>query len=647
MFDFIRAVCAVPEIIPGDTTANTERIVALAEKNADADIIVFPELCISGYTCGDLFLQEALLTGVTNSVKAIAERTSDIRSLIAVGAPLRLGGQLYDCAVVICRGIILGINVKTFLPNYEEFYEKRWFSSSLSLDVFSVSSKLFGIGGDYDIPVGSGLVYNLGSKCRVCAEICEDLWSPLPPSTYPALAGADVIINLSASNEIIGKRQYRREIVAQQSARTVSAYIYASAGSSESTTDLIFSGHSMICENGKMIAENKELIETGYSLRADIDMGRITADRIKHKNFADCASANNGDRMIREICVEGEFGSDGSLYDVGRLPFVPSSESDRIERCMDIFRMQSAALAKRAATVGGHMVLGVSGGLDSTLALLVSVQAARLLSRPATDVIALTLPCFGTTERTHTNADALMRSLGVEAHEIDIKDACTRHCEDIGHPADKFDVTYENIQARERTQVLMDYASERGGFVVGTGDLSELALGWCTYNADHMSMYGVNAGVPKTLIRWMISALIDYDVFPGSTDILKDIIDTPISPELLPPDEKGDIAQQTEEIIGPYALHDFFLYYMIRFGFSPEKIFFLAKKAFKDDYAPVELLKWMKVFYKRFFTQQFKRSCLPDGVKIGSVCLSPRGDWRMPSDASCRIWLDELERIKI
>lgn len=645
MFDFIRLTCAVPDVVVGNTQHNTEEIIKYIEANRESDIIVFPELCVSGYTCGDLFFQQTLLEGVRAGVRKIAESTKDKPCVAAVGAPLTIGGQLYNCAVIMSSGKIDGIVVKTFIPTYNEYYEKRWFNSAEDLRASAVCSGELGFDEIFDIPVGNDLIFNY-CGVRIGVEICEDLWTPLPPSTKLSLAGAQIILNLSASNEVIGKRNYRTELIKQQSARCICAYAYASAGASESTTDLIFSGHSLICENGGLLAQNEQLIESGYAISHDIDLGRIKADRTENKSFKDCAAVHIEKGNFREIVCKKHLESDGELYEISKLPFVPSAKSDRITRCMDIFRMQVSALKKRAAVIGGKMVLGISGGLDSTLALLVCVEAARQLGREPSDVVALTLPCFGTTKRTHSNAWELMQTLGVTSMEIDIKEACTLHCKDIGHPTDKFDVTYENIQARERTQVLMDYACKIGGFVVGTGDLSELALGWCTYNADHMSMYGVNCGVPKTLIRWMISALIDYNIFPESTKVLEDIIDTPISPELLPPDEKGNILQETEEIIGPYALHDFFLYYLLRFSYSPSKIFFLAKKAFKDDFDRETVLKWLKVFYKRFFTQQFKRSCLPDGVKIGSVCLSPRGDWRMPSDASYKIWLDEIENIK-
>ena len=645
MFDFIRLACAVPDVEVGNTEFNTQEIIKYIDINKDADIIVFPELSVTGYTCADLFFQKTLIDGAKCGLRRIAETTCDTDSAVAVGAPLVIGGRLYNCAVMMSHGRVDGIAVKTFIPTYNEYYEKRWFSSAAELKISSVSSDELGLDGEYDIPVGGNLIFNY-SGVKVGVEICEDLWAPLPPSTLLTLAGAEVILNLSASNETIMKRKYRTELVSQQSARSICAYAYASAGMTESTTDLIFSGHSLICENGGVLCQNDSLIDGGYSLKHDVDLGRIRADRAENKTFGDSAAFYLDGKDFVEIKKNLKLESDGGLYEIKKLPFVPSAKKDRIERCMDIFRMQVAGLKKRASKIGGKMVLGVSGGLDSTLALLVCAETARQLGRDPSDVVAITLPCFGTTKRTHSNAWELMQTLGVHAMEIDIKEACTLHCRDIGHPTDQFDVTYENIQARERTQVLMDYACKLGGFVVGTGDLSELALGWCTYNADHMSMYGVNCGVPKTLVRWMISALIDYNVFPESTRVLEDIIDTPISPELLPPDADGNIQQETEEIIGPYALHDFFLYYLLRFGFSPSKIFFLAEKAFKEDFDSETILKWLEVFYKRFFTQQFKRSCLPDGVKIGSVCLSPRGDWRMPSDASYKIWIDEIEKLK-
>jgi NAD+ synthase (glutamine-hydrolysing) len=457
--------------------------------------------------------------------------------------------------------------------------------------------------------------------------------------------GAELILNLSASNEVIAKRQYRRNLVSQQSARCFSAYVYCSAGCTESTQDLVFSGHSMIAENGAILAENQKLLDTDYVLTMDIDLGKLRADRLKNRSFADAARVYGHGEPVQPVALTEEMASDGSLYPLEKLPFVPSGRQNRQSRCMDIFQMQVAGLKKRMTVTGGKAVIGVSGGLDSTLALLVSAEAARQLGRPKTDVVGITMPCFGTTDRTFNNSLELMKTLGITSLTIPIAQAVEQHFRDLGHDKSVTDLTFENSQARERTQVLMDYAGKVGGFVVGTGDLSELALGWCTYNADHMSMYGVNASIPKTLIRWMIDSLVEYNIFPDSTEVLKDVLDTPISPELLPPDENGKIAQQTESIVGPYALHDFFLYYVLRFGFTPEKIYYLACRAFREDFDRETIKKWLKTFYRRFVYQQFKRSCLPDGVKVGSVCLSPRGDWRMPSDASASAWLSRAEKL--
>lgn len=459
--------------------------------------------------------------------------------------------------------------------------------------------------------------------------------------------GAEVIVNLSASNETAAKSKYRRELVSQQSARCLCAYVYTSAGADESTTDLVFSGHTIMAENGTILCENERSADSGYILVHDIDIGKIRADRLKNKSFKDCRTVYGKFQPSRSVsCACGGANGDGTVYRIDRLPFVPSSKQDRVKRCMDIFEMQVAGLKKRLSTVGGKLIVGVSGGLDSTLALLAAAQTVKSAGKPLSDVVGITMPCFGTTQRTYSNAQKLMETLGVSAVEINIKDACMGHFKDIGHDPNVYDLTYENSQARERTQVLMDYAGKVGGLVVGTGDLSELALGWCTYNADHMSMYGINASIPKTLVRWMIDSVVEYNIFPESTEVLRDITDTPISPELLPPDETGQIAQKTEDIIGPYALHDFFLYYILRYGFEPKKVYYLARLAFRDSFDSKTVLKWLKNFYRRFFTQQFKRSCLPDGVKVGSVCLSPRGDWRMPSDASAAVWLKAAESIE-
>ena len=648
MFDYFRVACAVPDVSVADVDFNIEHTLKFVEeaKKADVNLLVLPELGITGYTCADLFFQQPLLSAALDGIKKLIAASRESNTVIAAGAPVRINGSLYNCAVIIFRGRIAGIVPKTFLPNYGEFYEKRWFSSASSLLCGSISSKAMGIPApEYEIPVGS-LVFDAGGV-KIGFEICEDLWTPLPPSTLLCLAGAEIIANLSASNETISKREYRRGLISQQSASGICGYAFCSAGCLESTTDLIFSGHSLICENGIVTAEQQEQISSSSMIISDIDLGKLRHDRMHNTAFSDCASLY-GFEDIRTVNLPlytpeaaGEYAK------VYKLPFVPATEKDRLSRCLSIFEMQVAGLKKRLQITRCNPVIGISGGLDSTLALLVSVQAIKELGRPLTDVIGITMPCFGTTDRTYNNAVNLMKSLGITSKEINIKEACLRHFEDIGQSAECYDLTYENAQARERTQVLMDFAGKSNGLVIGTGDLSELALGWCTYNGDHMSMYGVNASIPKTLIRWMIDCLVKNNIFPESTEYLTDIIATPISPELLPPDAKGEIAQRTESIVGPYALHDFFLYYALRFGFEPEKIFMLAKKAFADDFDGETILKWLKTFYRRFFSQQFKRSCMPDGVKVGRICLSPRGDWRMPSDASAAMWLKAAEEIKL
>lgn len=648
MFDFIRIGCAVPDVSVGNTEYNTTKIIEKMSEAAQNNVsfTVFPELCVTGYTCADLFFQSKLINSAVRSVNIITEKTTDLKGIFLIGAPLIINNQMYNCALIISEGKVHAIIPKTFIANYNEFYEKRWFSSAADLKESSVFASSVGLEGDYEIPVGNNLVINCDNSISFSAEICEDLWSPLPPSTITAMGGAELIFNLSASNETIEKRRYRKELVNRQSAGNICAYAYVSSGCGESTTDLIFSGHSLISSNGIVQCENKNTVDNDYLLIADIDMEKIKSDRKKVKTFIDSASYYRPEVQEISITTSALTDCDGSRCSFNKLPFVPQTKKDRIDRCIAIFEMQAEALKKRLAVTGCRPVIGVSGGLDSTLALLVCTEAIKRLGKPVSDVVGITLPCFGTSDRTYNNALELMKSLKITQKEINIKNACTLHCEDIGHSKDDFDVTYENIQARERTQVLMDYACQIGGLVVGTGDLSELALGWCTYNADHMSMYGVNASIPKTLIKWMIDSIIDYNIYPDSTDVLRSIIDTPISPELLPTDVKGNITQETESIIGPYILHDFFLYNMLRFGFSPSKIFYMAQSAFAGEYDKETILKWMKVFYKRFFTQQFKRSCLPDGVKIGSICLSPRGDWRMPSDASGEIWLKEVETLQ-
>ncbi len=650
MYDFIRVTCAVPNVSVADTAANTREIISLMHKSEErrTDITVFPELCITGYTCADLFFQTALTDGGLSSLDLIVKESKKLSGIFAVGLPLEIDGLIYNCAVVVYRGSIMGIIPKTFIPSYNEFYEKRWFASSEDLKRNAISSLEISPQGSepYEIPVGRNLVFDIGGRVKFGAEICEDLWAPIPPSTFLALGGAQLVINLSASNETIAKRKYRRDLVCQQSARTLCCYAYTSAGCTESTGDLVFSGHSVFAENGSVIAENSFGVDTDYLLTADFDIGKIKADRKKMTTFRDSVALYSDIQNVERVHVPyDKFEADASYAALSKHPFVPTVKKDRADRCMQIFEMQVAGLKKRLAVTGLKPVIGVSGGLDSTLALLVSVKAAAELNMNPSDVMGITLPCFGTSERTHSNSVKLMELLGISSDEINIKDACMQHFADIGQEPSKHDVTYENVQARERTQVLMDYAGKNGGLVVGTGDLSELALGWCTYNADHMSMYGVNASIPKTLVKWMIESICDGNVFENCAEVLRDIIETPISPELIPPDENGKISQETENIVGPYELHDFYLYHILRYGFEPKKIYYLACKAFEGDYPDEVILKWIKNFYRRFFTQQFKRSCLPDGVKVGSACLSPRGDWRMPSDASSALWLKNIEKM--
>ncbi len=649
MLDFIRIACAVPPVQVGDVTKNTADIchyIAKADE-AEADVLVLPELALTGYTCADLFFQSHMERAAMNGLQQIIDCCADHPKVtVAVGIGLTICGQMYNCCAVIAGGILRGIVPKTFIPNYNEFYEYRWFSSSSDLTQNAVSMKELGLKGDYMVPVGKDLIFTIGDGTKLGAEICEDLWTPLPPSTLACLNGAEVIVNLSASNETVGKREYRRSLVKSQSSRCNCVYAYCSSGSTESTTDVVFSGHSMITQDGYMLKENEKLIDTDYMIVQDADLGAIRAERKHNKSVRDCTSVYGVLEPMRYVdCECDSLRSDGTLYQLDKLPFAPTDGDGCQERCMDIFQIQVSGLKRRLQAIGSNAVIGISGGLDSTLALLVTVEAMRQLGRPATDVYGLTMPCFGTSDRTHRNSLELMKRLGVSQKEVNIQDAVTAHFRDIGHDASVLNATYENAQARERTQVLMDYASVVNGIVIGTGDLSELALGWCTYNGDHMSMYSVNGTIPKTLMRWMIRAISNMPEFADVKDVLSDILDTPISPELLPPNTQGQIAQQTEDIVGPYALHDFFLYYMVRFGFEPKKIYVLACRAFADEFDAETIKKWLGVFYRRFFTQQFKRSCQPDGVKVGAICVSPRGDWKMPSEASYRTWMEQIEAL--
>ena len=640
MLDFIRVACAVPAVKVGDVKKNAKDICTFLEK-ADAqnvDVLLLPELSLTGYTCGDLFFQDALWNGVKAGVREISAVSGQYPNLTVVfGLPVRVGTRLYNCAAVMSRGEINGIVPKTHLTPLE----KRWFAPGKELKETYLRPEDLGLTASEDywmVPMQAKHLFRLGDDAMMGVEICQDAMGPQPCAAGLAVAGAELIVNLSASPEQVGKRTYRQELVKQLSTSCACAYAYASAGYTESTSDMVFSGHSLIAQSGTILAENDQPLASDYMLVQDCDLGRIRADRRKTDFYGESAD----DYRVTDTFAD-TLRSDGSLYPLQKLAFVPSNHADRYARCMEVFNMQVTGLMQRLKTINANAVIGISGGLDSTLALLVAVEAMRRLNRPVTDVYGVTMPCFGTSDRTYNNSWELMRTLGINSKEISIRDAVTLHFRDIGHDISVHNGTFENSQARERTQILMDYASVVNGIVVGTGDLSELALGWCTYNGDHMSMYGVNGTVPKTLIRWIIEAVAESSDFAASRGVLMDILDTPISPELLPPDAEGKISQQTEDLVGPYALHDFYLYHMLRYGFTPTKIYTLACRAFRDDFDGDTIKKWLKNFYRRFFTQQFKRNCMPDGVKVGSVGLGPRGDWNMPSDASGRLWQEEAE----
>ena len=649
MLDFIRIACAVPPVKLADPAKNAEDIckyIASADQ-AQADILVFPEMALTGYSCADLFFQESLLQAALKGLQQICGASEQYPNVtLAVGLPVVINGQMYNCAAVVSGGVVQGLIPKTYLPNYSEFNERRWFSSSEDLQQNTVMPSVLGLAGNAPIPVGRDLLFRIGDGTLVGVEICEDMWTPMPPSTLMTLNGAEVILNLSASNEIVGKRQFRRKLLQHQTSVCSCVYAYCSSGYTESTADLVFSGHSMIAGGGSILAENQDLIATDYMIVHDADLGKIRAKRRHNKSVKDAVSIYSRIEPMRIVdCKCADLRSDGSLFRYEKMPFVPADKKLLEERCRAVFAIQVAGLKQRLATIRTNAVIGVSGGLDSTLALLVAVEAMRQLGRPASDVYGVTMPCFGTSDRTYQNALKMMTALGISQKEINIRDAVTTHFRDIGHDISVHNGTYENAQARERTQILMDYASVVGGIVVGTGDLSELALGWCTYNGDHMSMYGVNGSVPKTLIPHMITVLAEEPCFAPAKESLLDVVATPISPELLPPDAGGNITHQTEDLVGPYALHDFFLYYVLSYSYTPTKIYHLACRAFAEEYDPQTIKKWIGVFYRRFFSQQFKRSCMPEGVKVGSVCLSPRGDWRMPSDASAAVWLREIEML--
>ena len=646
MRGLVRVGAAVPSLALGNVKENMKRHLAMMReaKERHVSIVTFPELSLTGYTCGDLFFQRRLLDDVTDALLTLKDEMPE-EIIAVVGAPLEIEGALYNCAVVLHKGEIISAVPKTFLPNNGEFYEKRWFQSGdARRDAWAAIPKL-------KTNVCRQAIFETEDGVRFGIELCEDLWAPLPPSTMLSVSGAEIILNLSASNELLSKREYRQQLISQQSARCQCGYVYVSAGMGESSSDLVFSGHSVIASCGTVIRESEGYLADDYLMTADVDIDRIRADRMKQSSFADCAAQvramwkqePNILRTMENALLPDDVTPD---YRVSKHPFIPSDKASRQLRCAQILAMQATALARRLSVTGGKVVVGISGGLDSTLALLAACKAVDMLHLPRTNILGITMPCFGTTDRTYHNALDLMTSLGVSQREIPIHNAVRQHFADIGHDESDHSVTYENCQARERTQVLMDVANKIGAIVLGTGDLSEIALGWCTYNADHMSMYGVNSGVPKTLVRWVIQTAAENEAFSSSRECLQSILDTPISPELLPPDEKGNILQQTEDVVGPYALHDFFLYYAIRFGYPPKKVFDLCCIAFEDDFSGETILKWLKNFYRRFWTQQFKRNCMPDGVKIGSIALSPRGDWRMPSDAQYKAWMDECDSIK-
>lgn len=644
-YGFIRVGAAVPKIEVANCRYNIDSIYELIVK-AEQDkvaVLTFPELCVSGYTCADLFFQSTLIEECEKSIAVLLEKTKDIDMLITIGAPVKAGYKLYNCAIVIYKGKILCIIPKTFIPNYEEFYEKRWFSSD---ELYKTEIKYCG----QETFISSNVLIQHENIKELCigVEICEDLWSPISPSAMQALAGANLILNLSASNDYVGKAKDREKLIQAQSNKCICAYVYTSAGFGESTTDLAFGGNVFIYEKGDLIASNKEYSIENKLVVADIDLEKISVSRQKNGTFADnqLRFANDYEKVYFNTSksIEGE-----NIYrTIEKSPFAPTDIAVINEKCYDIFNIQVFALAKRVLHAKSKsLVIAVSGGLDSTLALLVCAKTCDLLGFDRKMITAITMPGFGTSGRTYKNAVDLINNVGATFREISIREAVIQHFKDIGHDINNHDVTYENSQARERTKILMDVANQENGLVIGTGDLSELALGWATYNGDHMSMYGVNTSVPKTLLKPYIKYLADNVFNEGVKETLYDIIDTPVSPELLPPDAEGKISQKTEELVGPYELHDFFLYNMLKFGYRPSKIFFLAKIAFKGVYDSETIYKWLKNFYSRFFSQQFKRSCMPDGPKVGSVSLSPRGDFRMPSDASVKIWMEDLEGIGI
>ncbi|WKY43958.1 NAD(+) synthase [Eubacteriaceae bacterium ES2] len=642
-FGMVRVACAVPRLQLAECQKNSQGIIALSKTAYEkgVEVLLFPELAITGYTCGDLFFQRSLQQNAVDALGQIIDWSRGIKMLLVIGMPLAVDGCLYNVAAVINDGKILGFVPKTYIPNQQEFYEKRWFQSATSLK--STEIELL----NQQVPIGTELLFKHQSvkDCVLAIEICEDLWVPVPPGSFHALAGATMILNPSASNEIVGKSDYRRELIRSQSGRLNCGYLYASSGFGESTSDLVFGGHALIAEKGLLLEELPKFNQGDQLLVTDIDTESLIHDRQMLQGYGDCKALLK-EKNYQKIIFDTRPAETLSRK-VNPFPFVPGDETRRSERCEEIFNIQTMGLGSRIKHIGDpRMVVGISGGLDSTMALLVCASVCDRFEIPRDSIHAVTMPGFGTTDRTYDNAVALIKGIGATFHEISIVEACQKHFADIGHSMAVHDVTYENVQARERTQILMDLANKLNGLVIGTGDLSELALGWATYNGDHMSMYGVNGSIPKTLIRYLVKWVADHEKDEEIRGILYDVLDTPVSPELLPPDENGQIQQKTEETVGPYELHDFFIYHMVRQGASPRKIYMLALNAFAGLYEKPEILKWLKSYYRRFFTQQFKRNCLPDGPKVGSVSFSPRGDWRMPSDAQFQMWLAELETLQ-
>ena len=643
-YGFVKVAAAVPVVQVADCEFNVgeiEKLITQAEADG-VEAVVFPELCITGYTCQDLFAQQLLLSAAEESVSRLLQFTARLDVAVIVGAPVQVGNLLLNCAVAMYHGSILAIVPKTYLPNYNEFYEKRWFASAQDLKPATICYA----GCQVCVSPQIQLI-TLASGARIGIEICEDVWAPTPPSNHLALAGADIIFNLSASDELIGKHAYLRSLLQQQSARTLSAYVYSSCGYGESTQDVVYAGSSFVYENGQLLAEGERFSMQSHLIEAQVDVEKLRTERFRNTTFVNAQRRMMNEEVNHISCSPSLSTHAFSLQrTVNPHPFIPSN-NDMQANCSEIFSIQVMGLAKRIVhTHSKHVIVGISGGLDSTLALLVCVKTFDKLGMPRTGIVGVTMPGFGTTGRTYHNAITLMKQLGITSREISIAPSVTQHFKDIGHDINVHDVTYENGQARERTQILMDLSNQLGGLVIGTGDLSELALGWATYNGDHMSMYGVNAGIPKTLIKYLVAFVAHTEMDEVARDTLLDIIDTPISPELIPADEQGNIKQKTEDLVGPYELHDFYLYYAMRFGFTPSKIFMLARHAFADKYDAATIRKWLINFYRRFFAQQFKRSCLPDGPKVGSVTLSPRGDWRMPTDAVSKAWVAEAESME-